>query len=200
MQNSLFGNNHNLLPYKGEAFLYPHFFTKEECSAYFKELQTTIEWKQEPIKIFGQQVMQPRLTAWYGDNHKPYTYSGITMQPVSWTPTLMAIKRKIEAVAKVEFTSALLNLYRNGKDSMGWHRDNEKELGNNPVIASVSFGASRIFKLRLYENKTVSKSIELSDGSFLLMSGETQHYWEHQIAKTNKPVGPRINITFRVIK
>ncbi len=200
MQNSLFGNNDNLLPYKGEAFLYPHFFTKEECSAYFKELKTGIEWKQESIKIFGKEVMQPRLTAWYGNSDKPYTYSGLTMQPTPWTSALMAIKRKIEAVAKVEFTSALLNLYRDGMDSMGWHRDNEKELGINPVIGSVSFGATRVFKFRLYENRSISKSIELGDGSFLLMCGETQHYWEHQVAKTGKPTSPRINITFRIIK
>ena len=180
--------------------MYPHFFTKEECCAYFKELQTGIDWKQESIKIFGREVMQPRLTAWYGNSDKSYTYSGLTMQPKPWTPTLIAIKRKIETVAKVQFTSALLNLYRDGKDSMGWHRDNEEELGFNPVIGSVSFGATRIFKLRLYENRSISKSVELGDGSFLLMRGETQHYWEHQVAKTSKPTNPRINITFRVIK
>ena len=200
MQHSLFGNNNNLLPYKGEAYLYPGFFTKEECGHFFKNLHDNIDWKQEPIKIFGKEIMQPRLTAWYGNSDKPYTYSGITMHPVLWTPALLAIKRKIEVVAQVEFTSALLNLYRDGKDSMGWHRDNENELGINPVIASVSFGASRIFKLRLYENKGISKSMELGDGSFLLMQGETQHYWEHHIPKTDKPVGERINITFRVIK
>ena len=200
MQSSLFGFNSNILPYQGEAYLYPNFFTKAESEGYFKELLNNIAWKQEPIKIFGQQVMQPRLTAWYGNSDKPYTYSGITMQPQIWTSALIAIKEKIETVAGVEFTSALLNLYRDGKDSMGWHRDNEKELGPNPVIGSVSFGAGRIFKLRLYKDKNISKSLELGDGSFLLMQGETQHYWEHGVAKTNKDVGPRINITFRVIK
>jgi alkylated DNA repair dioxygenase AlkB len=200
MQNSLFNQTENLLPYRGEAYLYPNFFSSAECVAYFKDLHNNIDWKQEPVKIFGKQVMQPRLTAWYGDNDKPYSYSGITMRPKPWTPTLQLIKEKIEMVAKGRFTSALLNLYRDGKDSMGWHRDNEKELGINPVIGSVSFGAARIFKLRDYNDKSVIKQMELSDGSFLLMRGETQHYWEHQVAKTSKEVGMRINITFRAIK
>jgi alkylated DNA repair dioxygenase AlkB len=199
MQTLLFDGDKNLLPYQGEAFLFQQFFTKTECEVYFEELLNGIEWKQEPIKIFGKEVMQPRLTAWYGDSNKPYTYSGITMKPLRFTPALLAIKEKIEPLAKVKFTSALLNLYRDGKDSMGWHRDNEKELGTNPVIGSVSFGAARTFKLRHYENKKELRTIELINGSFLLMAGETQHYWEHQISKTSNQVGPRINITFRVI-
>ena len=200
MQNTLFHQTQNLLPYRGEAHLYPTFFNRTECATYFKDLQDNIDWKQEPVTIFGKQVMQPRLTAWYGDSDKPYSYSGITMSPKPWTPTLQLIKEKTEQAAKVQFTSALLNLYRDGKDSMGWHRDNEKELGLNPVIGSISFGAARIFKLRDYNDKSVSKQMELGDGSFLLMCGETQHYWEHQVAKTSKKVGVRINITFRVIK
>ncbi len=189
-----------MLPYRGETYLYPQFFNEAESAAYFKDLYSHIVWKQEPVTIFGKQVMQPRLTAWYGDGNKPYSYSGITMQPLPWTPTLQLIKQKTEQVARVRFTSALLNLYRHGKDSMGWHRDNEKELGINPVIGSVSFGAARNFKLRNYYDKSVSKTIVLGHGSFLLMRGETQHYWEHQVAKTSKAVGVRINITFRVIK
>jgi alkylated DNA repair dioxygenase AlkB len=200
MQTSLFHFNKNLLPYKGHAFLFPQFFSKAVCKTYFDELLHNIEWKHEPIKIYGKEVMQPRLTAWYGDGNKPYTYSGVTMSPLPWTNTLQAIKEKIEHVARVRFTSVLLNLYRDGKDSMGWHRDNEKELGTNPVIGSVSFGATRIFKIRHYSDKKDTRSIELSDGSFLLMTGETQHCWEHHIPKTVKEVGPRINLTFRVIK
>jgi len=195
-----FGTDNNLLPYKGEAYLYPHFFNVAESAALFKELREAIQWKQEPIKIYGKEVMQPRLTAWYGDSDKFYSYSGVTMQPLPWTPALITIKQKIEAVCTVIFTSALLNLYRDGNDSMGWHRDNEKELGINPVIGSVSFGAARIFKLRDYNNKSVSRSIALTGGSFLLMQGETQHYWEHAVAKTSKQLGERINITFRVTK
>ena len=199
MQATLFNNSNNILPFNGEVFFYPGFFTKGESDTYLQTLLSEIEWKQEPIKIFGKTVMQPRLTAWYGDDDKTYTYSGITMQPHFWSPALKTIKEKIETVSPVKYTSALLNLYRNGLDSMGWHRDNEKELGENPVIASVSFGGTRTFRLRNYRNKNIVKSIELTHGSLLLMQGETQHYWEHQIPKTSAPVKERVNITFRVI-
>lgn len=201
MQQQLFNIEPvNLLPFKGEALLYAQFFSKEESDLYFEQLKNTIHWKQEPIKIFGREVMQPRLTAWYGDAGKAYTYSGITMHPLPWIPALETIRQKIKNIASVSFNSALLNLYRDGKDSMGWHRDNEKELGINPVIGSVSFGATRIFKLRNHQDKSLIKSIPLTHGSLLLMKGETQHYWEHHIPKTNEPAGGRINITFRVIQ
>ncbi|HLK28704.1 MAG TPA: alpha-ketoglutarate-dependent dioxygenase AlkB [Puia sp.] len=199
MQSSLFNINKNLLPLNGEVFLFENFFSKEESEKYFHHLSIEIKWKQEPIKIFGKEVMQPRLTAWYGNADKPYTYSGLTMQPNAWTKQLLEIKNKIETVSEVKFTSALLNFYRDGNDSMGWHRDNEKELGLNPVIGSVNFGASRIFKLRNYKDKKIVRSMELTNGSFLLMKGETQHYWEHALPKTSKPKGARINITFRII-
>ncbi len=200
-QPLLFSENtpFNLLPYNGEAFFFSPFFSKKDSDSLLNNLLTNINWKQEPIKIFGKPVMQPRLTAWYGDMGKVYSYSGITMQPLPWTNSLQYIKTAVEKKTGTVFNSALLNCYRDGKDSMGWHRDNEKELGINPTIASVSFGAPRIFKLRFYTNKTVSRSIELSHGSLLLMKGPTQHYWEHQVAKTAKPVDARINITFRYI-
>jgi alkylated DNA repair dioxygenase AlkB len=198
-QKEIFEADKNLLPFDGEVLLFENFFEKKESERYFNHLLNEIKWKQEPIKIFGKEVMQPRLTSFYGDVEKGYAYSGIIMKPNQWTNELIEIKNKIEDVAEVKFTSALLNLYRDGKDSMGWHRDNEKELGSNPVIASVSFGESRIFKLRNYKNKKNVKSIELSNGSFLLMKGETQHYWEHALPKTSRRTGKRINITFRVI-
>ena len=178
---------------------YPQFFSAQECDLYINKLKEEIKWKQEPIKMFGKEVMQPRLTAFYGDQEKSYRYSGMTMVPHEWTDNLLLIKNKIEKIAQVHFTSALLNLYRNGKDSMGWHRDDEKELGINPVIGSVSFGEARIFQLRNYNDKKMIEKVELTNGSFLLMRGETQHYWEHQIAKTKSEIGERINITFRVI-
>lgn len=180
--------------------LFQNFFSKQESEKYFDHLLNKIEWKQEPIKIFGKEVMQPRLTAFYGDVEKAYRYSGITMQPHQWTNELLEIKAKIETAAQTKFTSALLNFYRNEKDSMGWHRDNEKELGNNPVIGSVSFGASRIFQLRDHKSKTIIQSIELTHGSFLLMRGETQRHWEHRLPKTSKPKNIRLNLTFRVIR
>ncbi len=143
--------------------------------------------------------MQPRLTALYGDPKLPYGYSGIKMIPHPFSPTLLAIKARIESLAGVKFTHVLLNRYRDGKDSMGWHRDNEKALGINPVIASVSFGAARDFHLRLYETKSEKLTLNLSHGSLLIMKGLTQHHWEHQIPKRANLVGERINLTFRVI-
>jgi len=189
----------NLLPAKGEAFFYPGFIPGAEAAVYFEQLQREIAWEQRPIRIFGKAVMQPRLTAWYGDPGKAYSYSGITLQPLAWTPALQEIRQRAAALAGVVFTGALLNLYRDGQDSMGWHRDNEKELGRNPVIGSVSFGATRQFQFRKYEDKSGLISLDLPDGSFLLMKGETQHYWEHRVAKTAKSIGIRINITFRVL-
>ncbi|MNZ92437.1 hypothetical protein D3C78_1114630 [compost metagenome] len=121
------------------------------------------------------------------------------MHPYQWTATLLAIKQKVEETAKVSFNSALLNQYRDGKDSVGWHRDNEKELGTNPVIASVSFGATRTFQFRNYKDKKITRSIELTNGSLVLMKGSTQHHWEHQIPKTARVLSNRVNITFRVI-
>lgn len=144
--------------------------------------------------------MQPRLTAWYGEAGKAYSYSGITLHPLPWTPILRKIRERTETLAGVIFTGALLNLYRDGQDSMGWHRDNEKELGINPVIGSVSFGATREFRLRHHSDKKPVISTRLTHGSCLLMKGETQHYWEHQVAKTREITGTRINITFRVIR
>jgi alkylated DNA repair dioxygenase AlkB len=187
----------NLLPIQGEVYLMPAFFSAEESAGLMQRLADEVAWTQEPIRIFGKEVMQPRLTAWYGDADKSYTYSGITMQPQPWSEVLMIIKERIEAAAQHRFSSALLNLYRNGQDSMGWHRDNEKQLGINPVIASVSFGVTRTFKLRHYEQKDLQRSINLTNGSLLLMRGETQHYWEHAVPKTARVNGPRINLTFR---
>jgi len=188
----------NILPKDGEVIYFPQLFTADESEGYLASLQKEVNWKHEPIKIFGKEVMQPRLTAWYGDSE--YRYSGITMHPNAWTSSLMKIKQKIEAIAGITFNSALLNHYRNEKDSMGWHRDNEKELGENPIIGSVSFGATRTFQLKHYFDKQLKTSIDLTDGSFLLMRGETQHYWQHCIPKTSRPLGPRINLTFRILR
>jgi len=191
--------NTSLLPKDGEVFFFPNFFSPKESDLYLSQLTGEIAWKQEPIQLFGKTVMQPRLTAWYGDTGKTYRYSGITMLPIHWTHTLLEIKRRIEDVSPVAFNSALLNLYRDQKDSMGWHRDNEKELGSNPVIGSISFGAPRIFRLRHHQEKGLTRSLELTHGSLLIMSGQTQHYWEHSIPKQSAAKGTRINITFRKI-
>lgn len=202
MQQSLFGIDENILPYNGEALFFPALFPPIESDLHLAQLIAEIQWKHEAIKMFGREVMQPHLTAWYGDAGKSYSYSGITMQPHTWTDSLLQIKQRAESIAGTVFTSALLNYYRDGNDSMDWHRDNEKELGINPVIGSVSFGAARIFQLRNYDDKSIMRSIPLTHGSFLLMRGETQHYWEHRVPKAgsqNTVTGARINITFRVI-
>mgnify|MGYP002684669528 CR=1 FL=1 len=186
----------NLLPVDGEVFFFPAFFNESESDHYYKALLQQIAWKQEPIIIFGKEVMQPRLTAWYGDEGKSYRYSGITMQPEHWTEALLEIKQRIEIIAGVSFNSALLNRYRDGHDSMGWHADDERELGTNPVIASVSLGATRRFRMKHLASKE-TLAIDLTDGSLLVMAGTTQHHWQHAIPKTKLEVGERINLTFR---
>ena len=187
----------NLLPQDGEAYLFEKFFEKEESDFYFQVLLNQVIWKQEPIILFGKKVMQPRLTALYGDQDKEYKYSGIIMKPYQWIDPLLEIKRKVDDISGSVFTTALLNQYRDEKDSMGWHRDHEKALGKNPIIASVSFGSTRSFILRHYFQKNLKKSLDLSHGSLLLMRGQTQHFWEHSLPKKSKPLETRINITFR---
>lgn len=187
----------NLLPRDGEAFLFPDFFSDEESNSLFKALANNIAWKQEPIKIMGKEIMQPRLTAWYGDNGKSYKYSGITMHPHAWSEDLLLIKNRVENVSGYTFTNVLLNFYRDGNDSMGWHKDNEKELGINPAIGSVSFGTSRSFNFKHTQDKNLKAKILLTHGSFLLMAGSTQHFWYHSIPKAPKLTEPRINLTFR---
>jgi len=189
----------NLLPKDGEVYMLPQFFSNEESDRLYKSLQTNIAWKQEPIKMFGKEIMQPRLTAWYGDERMSYTYSGITMQPLSWNDDLTFIKNKIEVETGYAFNSALLNFYRDGNDSVGWHRDNEKSLGINPIIASVSFGTSRDFHLKHVTDRDLTVKVPLTNGSLLLMKGKTQHHWLHSIQKEPKVRSGRINITFRTI-
>jgi alkylated DNA repair dioxygenase AlkB len=179
---------------------YPNFFDLDKSNMLFEKLLSEIPWQQDDIKVFGKLHPQPRLTALFGNEGKPYSYSNIIMQPHPWNPLLMFIKNEIEEVSTENFTTVLLNLYRNGKDSNGWHADNEKELGRNPVIASVSFGAERSFLLQHNTIVDAKLKIALGNGSLLLMKGETQHFWKHQIPKTAKPIGPRINLTFRIIK
>jgi alkylated DNA repair dioxygenase AlkB len=183
----------------GHYYYNPAFFPKTLSDSYLKILRETIQWKQESMNMYGKRINFPRLTAWYGENDKPYSFSGITLSPHPWTKELIEIKSKIETIAEATFNSVLLNLYRSGNDSISWHTDAEKELGKNPVIASVNFGATRTFQLRHLETKE-KLEIELVHGSLLIMKGELQHFWQHQVPKTAKKVAERINLTFRVIK
>ena len=176
------------------------FLATEMADAHFKEFKESVPWQQDDIKVFGKVYPQPRLTALYANNDKPYSYSNISMRPHRFTPLLLDIKKQIETKTDVEFTTCLLNLYRDGKDSNGWHADNEKELGKNPVIASVTLGQERYFNLKHRTQKDLKHKLLLAHGSLLLMQGETQHHWLHQIPKTAKPIGERINLTFRVIR
>lgn len=194
-----FNSPSNLLPFHGETYLFSNLFSLNDSNRWLDSLTNTIQWQQDEIKMFGKKVLIPRLNAWHGDKEVRYSYSGIQLAPNPWTPELLEIKEKVEAVSKVRFNGALVNLYRNGNDSMGWHRDNEKELGQNPVIASVSLGATRTFRLRNIKDKKQLIKVPLSHSSLLLMTGETQHYWEHDIPKELKIQEPRINITFRAI-
>jgi alkylated DNA repair dioxygenase AlkB len=183
-----------------DILYYPAFFNKEDADSIYTQLLKDIPWQQDEIRVFGKIHPQPRLTALFGNEGKSYSYSNIKMQPHPWNPLLQKIKSQIEEISNTSFTTVLLNYYRDGKDSNGWHADNEKELGRNPVIASLSFGAERPFQLKHNVDKDQKKSIVLEHGSLLLMNGTTQHFWKHQIPKTVKPIAPRINLTFRVIK
>lgn len=178
---------------------YPHFLDPQQCDRWLDRLTCTIDWRQEPIRIYGRSLLQPRLTAWYGDPGTSYTYSHLTLQPLPWTPELLELKAAVDAAAGIRFNSVLLNLYRSGGDSMGWHSDDEPELGQNPVIASLSLGGTRRFILRHRLEPGLKHELALTSGSLLIMAGSTQHYWQHQVPKTRRPVPPRINLTFRVI-
>jgi alkylated DNA repair dioxygenase AlkB len=182
----------------GEIIFYSRLFNKVEADNFLNYLKTKIIWKQESMNMYGRKVDFPRLTSWYGDNDKPYSFSGITLQPYAWTNEILEIKEKIEKLTTVNFNSVLLNMYRNGNDSISWHTDAEKELGKNPIIASVNFGATRKFQLRHIHTKE-KLEIELAHGSLLIMQGELQHFWQHQVPKTAQNVTERINLTFRVI-
>ncbi|WP_063344393.1 alpha-ketoglutarate-dependent dioxygenase AlkB family protein [Vibrio jasicida] len=181
---------------QGRIYYDPNFLSNLEADRYFSNLRSTLLWQQERIIMFGRSVLQPRLQAWHGD--VAYTYSGLTMSPHPWTPDLNELKARCEAIANVQFNSLLANLYRHGQDSMGWHQDNEPELGRNPVIASVNLGETRRFLLRNLHCKT-QLEYELSHGALLIMAGELQHHWKHAVPKTAKPKGERINLTFRHI-
>lgn len=185
---------------EAEVYYQPDFLLPREAEAYFRILLEQIAWERQQIRLFGRWVDQPRLVAWYGDPGMTYTYSGLSLTPQPWTAPLQEIRSRLESIHGVRFNSVLLNLYRDGKDSMGWHSDDEPELGTQPVIASISLGEERMFHFR---HKTPDKyptyKLRLASGSLLWMGGHTQTHWKHQLPKTQKTVGPRINLTFRKI-
>jgi len=185
----------------GDAYLVAAFLTLAESEAYFSKFLDLVEWRQHIIRIRGRKIASPRLSAWHGDSDAHYRYSGLSLEPRPWFPIILELKTRVEAACEAPFNSVLLNLYRDGFDSMGWHSDDEPELGERPVIASLSLGATRRFRLRHQTRRNLEPvSIDLENGSLLIMQGDTQRFWKHQVPKTKRTVEPRINLTFRCIR
>jgi alkylated DNA repair dioxygenase AlkB len=178
----------------------PNCFTKPESDRYFKLLRKDTEWQEDDITVFGKTYKQPRLTALYSESSQPYSYSSITMYPKPLSKDMKYIKSTVETISENIFNTVLLNLYRHGNDSNGWHGDNEKELGQNPIIASLTFGEERPFHFKHRTLKDQRHKLILKHGSLLIMKGAMQHHWVHQIAKTKTDIGERINLTFRNLK
>ena len=182
-----------------EIEYYPQFMTDDDGWRFFERILQESEWRQERITIFGKSHLTPRLSCWMGDEGLNYSYSNLTMIPEPWSATLRLIKRQLETQTHETFNSVLINYYRDGQDSNGWHSDDEPELGINPTIASLSLGGHRDFKLRHKTNKGLSYTLSLEHGSLLMMRGTTQQCWQHQIPKRAK-ANARLNLTFRTIK
>lgn len=178
---------------------YPNFLPKELADTFFEKLLAETNWQQDNITIFGKTLPQPRLTALFGNNGKSYSYSNIVMQPNAFNPTIVYIKNEIESVCSENFTTVLANLYRNEKDSNGWHADNERELGNDPIIASISLGETRLFQIKHNTKKEEKINLNLEHGSLLLMKKGSQLHYKHQLPKSTSAKKTRINLTFRTI-
>lgn len=178
---------------------YPNFLPVETSNFYLESLLKTLQWEQYSIKLFGRTIPQPRLTALYSVTPQAYTYSGLTLNPLPFTKELQDLNAIIRDLIGVSFSHCLANLYRDGNDSMGWHSDDEKELGKHPIIASISLGAVRNFKLKHKIDPKKKFALPLSHGSLLIMKGSTQEFWKHQLPKSKKIKEPRINLTFRTI-
>jgi alkylated DNA repair dioxygenase AlkB len=184
-----------------EVLYYPHFFPDQPAKRIFGVLQSELAWRQRNIRIFGREMPQPRLIAFYGDEGVSYTYSRQLWAADPWHPALAELRDMASEVAGAPFNCVLANLYRDGRDSMSWHSDDEPELGDKPVILSMSFGAVRRFRFRHRFDKAIRPvSIELYPGSMLVMKGDTQHYWQHALPKTSGEVGARVNLTFRRVQ
>lgn len=182
-----------------DVALDPHWLPAGEADVLLRDLLATVPWETHRIRLFGREVDSPRLSCWIGDPDATYTYSGTRFEPHPWPAALRPIRERVAATCGADFNSALANLYRDGRDAMGWHRDNERELGDRPVIASLSLGATRRFVLRHVIDPSRRCAIELASGSLLLMRGETQRHYRHALPRTAKVVGPRANLTFRRI-
>ncbi|SHF99413.1 alpha-ketoglutarate-dependent dioxygenase AlkB family protein [Chryseobacterium sp. OV279] len=176
-----------------------HFLPDDEASQLEELLIRNAPWKQRTQKMYDKTVLTPRLTAWYGEENRTYKMSGNDFTVNPWLPELLTLKQKIEQTSGHKFNSVLLNLYRDGNDSVAWHRDKDSELGKRPVIASVSLGQVRNFDFRKADDHRNKYSLPLQHGSLLIMKGDLQQNWEHRIAKSVKSMKPRINLTFRLV-
>lgn len=198
----LFGNEltpaTNLLPKDGTVNYYGKILTHSEANQYFDALFETIEWKNDEAVIFGKHFITKRKVAWYGDDGYSYTYSNTTKRALPWTAELLELKQSVEHYTNTKFNSCLLNLYHTGEEGMAWHSDDEKSLGRNTTIASLSFGAERKFAFRHKLSKETI-ALQLEHGSLLVMKDETQTNWLHRLPPTKKIGKPRINLTFRTI-
>jgi alkylated DNA repair dioxygenase AlkB len=192
------GEPGNLLPYDGESYYYGKIVSNDEAHYYLERLLNKILWKNDEAVIFGKHIITKRKVAWYGDTEFSYTYSNITKQALAWTPELLALKQVVEQKSGTKFNSCLLNLYHDGNEGMAWHSDDEKSLGKDTCIASLSFGAERKFAFK-HKGTKHSFSLVLESGSLLLMKGATQSNWLHSLPKTTKITQPRINLTFRTM-
>jgi alkylated DNA repair dioxygenase AlkB len=189
-----------VLPDSDAVLYYPDFLAANPAAQYYEQLKNTLNWQQYPIQLFGKTFLQPRLIAWYGDAGTSYRYAQTTLTAEGWTPTLAHLNDLLFEKTGQRFNSVLVNWYRDGQDSMGWHSDNEPELGQAPCIASVSLGAARKFHFRTVQKPHQRANIVLESGSLLLMQGDSQARWQHQIAKSKRVQMGRINLTFRQIK
>ena len=182
----------------GELFFIEHYLNAEQRGWFYRHFEEQIDWREEQIMLFGKAVTVPRRVAWYGEPDAVYHYSGVTHTPQIWLPALYALKTDLEQRFSAKFNSVLANFYRHGQDSMGWHADNEPELGAQPLIASLSLGGQRLFKLQHKRTKRVV-DLPLNAGSLVIMKGELQNCWRHCVPKTKKPVTGRINLTYRYV-
>lgn len=184
----------------GEVAYCRNWLQAEVANALLRAVRDEVAWAQHHVRLFGRMLPSPRLSAWIGDAGAAYTYSRVRHEPLPWTPSLLDLRSRLRTQFGVDFNSVLANLYRDGRDSMGWHADDEPELGPAPVIASVSLGATRQFRFRSRDpEKPESLKVALEHGSLLWMAGATQQRYQHAIDKTCAAVGERINLTFRVV-
>ena len=201
MQSDLFGQVETLPLENASVQLYRQWLNGNTAESLFDELRQNVNWQQPTIWVAGKRHKIPRLQAWYGDSHSTYRYSHTTFTANPWLPPLSKLKSKLESFCHARFNSVLVNLYRNGSDSMGLHADNEPELGPTPLIASITLGASRKFVFKSTSKNSKQRfGLTLNHGDLLIMAGETQKYWLHGLPKTQAPIGDRLNLTFRWVR